>query len=111
MRSSFGRTGIDHRFHFEDLVRREPALFGVAADQVLARGDVDAEELVAGDVALQPLDPRAELAEDIAALLGDPAELRGGELAGSGQLAFDHEFGHLRSSVTFNLADGPRGEP
>src|SRR5215210_1440380 len=54
------RRGVDHTLDLGDLVGREAALFGVLADQLLARSVVDAENLVGGHVALDPLNLRSE---------------------------------------------------
>lgn len=54
---------VDHLAHLGHLGGREAADLGVFMNDRLVRGEVDAEGLVVGDVALQPLDVRAELAQ------------------------------------------------
>src|SRR4051812_32906396 len=52
---------VDRRADAGDLVRRETCGFGVLANEVLARRPVDAVDLVVGDVAVHPLNFRAEI--------------------------------------------------
>jgi hypothetical protein len=47
-----------------------------------------------GDEALDPLELGADAGDDAPGLLGDGSELVGGEVAGSGHLALDSEYGH-----------------
>src|SRR4030095_7393485 len=74
---------IDYRSDLRDLVRREPAQPGVLAHRCFVRGDVDTVGLVVGDVTLNPLDLWTHGLEDIARLLRDGLQLRGGQLSDS----------------------------
>ena len=63
-RLRLGRCGwVDHAADFGDFVGREAAEAGVLADDRFVFGEVDAKGLVAGDVALDPLDVGTELLE------------------------------------------------
>src|SRR5450631_3922952 len=73
--SALGGCRVDHRDHSVNRVGGEASPARVLPDEVLARGDVDAEGLVAGDVALDPLHFRAEVAEHPTRLLCDRGEL------------------------------------
>src|SRR5689334_14749725 len=55
---------------------------------------VHAVDAVVGDVAVDPLDLRPHAAEHPARFLRDGLEVRRGELAGAGNVSFDHELGH-----------------
>src|SRR3954453_578317 len=55
---------VNRRADAGDLVRRETGGFGVLANEVLARRPVDAVDLVVGDVAVHPLNVRAEISND-----------------------------------------------
>src|ERR671922_229841 len=90
----FGGRGIDDALDLRDLVGGEAALLRVLAHHVFARRDVHAVGLVAGDVALHPLDLRAQALEDVARFLRDGLQLVRAELAGAGNLALDEVFGH-----------------
>src|SRR5579863_5781730 len=69
--SGFGGCGIDNAFYFRDRIGRETALPGVFANDLLVGCVVDAVDLVAGDVAVDPLNFGAELTQDSAGSLGD----------------------------------------
>src|SRR5438034_183429 len=104
----FGGGGIDDVLDLGDLVGGEAALLRVLAHQLLARRHVHAIDLVAGHVALHPLDLRAEALEHAARFFGDGAQLLCGELAGAGDLALDEVLGHgLLLSSEFLEVDGP----
>src|SRR5438034_183423 len=104
----FGGGGIDDVLDLGDPVGGEAALLRVLAHQLLARRHVHAIDLVAGHVALHPLDLRAEALEHAARFFGDGAQLLRGELAGAGDLALDEVLGHglLLSSELLEV-DGP----
>jgi len=76
------------------VVGGEAAHLGVFVDGGLVGGDVDAVDLVASDKALHPLELGADGRDDTAGLLRDGLQLVGREVAGSGDLALDDEFGH-----------------
>src|SRR5262249_58501279 len=56
---------IDHLLDFSDLGRRKAADLGVLADDGLVLGEIDAKGLVVGHVALDPLNVRTELTQDL----------------------------------------------
>jgi hypothetical protein len=60
----------------------------MVADGLLVRRDINAVDLVISDVALDPLHSR-QGADHAAGFLRDGVKVRGGELAGSGDFAFD----------------------
>ncbi len=66
----------------------------MAADDVFAGGDVDAVDLVGGDVGVDPLDVGADVADDGAGVPGGGYELVGREIADAGHVAFDEELWH-----------------
>src|SRR4249920_3771427 len=59
------RRRVDHLAHFGDLGRGKSADLGVLADDGFVLGEIDAERLVVGDIALDPLDVGAELMQDL----------------------------------------------
>src|SRR5258706_339990 len=73
------------------------ALLGVLANHRFVRSDVDAVDLVPGNVALHPLNLRTQVAQDAARLLGDSMKLLGGKRSRSGNLTLDHILGHALS--------------
>ena len=80
-------------------------------DQGIAGCAVDAVNLVAGDIALNPLDLAAEFRENAAGCPGDCLEFGRCEIAGSGNFSFDYISGHDYLPgiwwVALNRADGP----
>src|SRR5439155_4662019 len=95
-------------------VRGEAALFRMPADHLLIGSVVDAVDLVAGDVTLHPLDLRSQIVQDAAGLLRNALELGRRELAGAGNLAFDHELWHapvLSTSSVWSILVGRAHEP
>jgi len=93
-RGGVGGGGVDDGADERDLVGGKAAHLGVFVDGGLVGRDVDAVDLVAGDEALDPLELGADGGDDAAGFLGDGLELVRGEVAGSGDLALDDEFGH-----------------
>jgi hypothetical protein len=91
---AFGCRWIDDGFHLGDGIGWKAALGGMIADHLLIGGIVDAVNLVAGDIAVDPLDLGAKGAEHSAGSLGDSLELIGGQLPRAGDLAFDNVLGH-----------------
>ncbi len=83
---------IDHLADLGDLGRREAADLGVLFDDVLAGGEIDAERLVGGDKAVDPLDVGAELAQHLVRFRRRAAQLLALEAAGARDVAFDDEF-------------------
>src|SRR5205823_3570222 len=82
-RLRLGRCWIDHGANFRNPVRWEPPLFCVLADHRLVRRDVHAINLIAGDVAVKPLNLRAEALQHVARLLRNPLKLQRRQLAGA----------------------------
>jgi len=64
------------------------------ADVVLVRGDVNAVDLIVGNVAVQPLDLWPEFLEYAQRLERDLVEFDIGKGAGAGDFAFDDELRH-----------------
>src|SRR6476660_5426696 len=64
------------------------------ANELFVGGDVDAVNLIAGDVAVDPLNLGAELTQDSAGCLGDRFEFITGQVSGTGNLALDNVLGH-----------------
>src|ERR1700730_6024890 len=88
------RGRVDHPADFGDLVSRETAALGVLLDDRLVLCEVDAKGLVGGDVALDPLNIRAELLQRrVRFLRGVPEGLPFGA-ADRRKLAFDDELAH-----------------
>src|SRR5262249_38784762 len=92
--SNLGRRRVDDRFDFRDAVRRKSALLRVFADQCLAGRVVNAIDLVGGDVAVDPLNLRAEVLEHPAGFLRDGLESLGRHIARAGDFAFNHVLRH-----------------
>lgn len=66
----------------------------MVADGLFVGGDVNAVDFVLGDLALDPLDAGAHVAEDTARLLRDGLEVGSGEVARVGDVAFDNVLRH-----------------
>src|SRR5262249_39680673 len=66
---------IDHLLDFGDLGRRKAADLGVLADDGLVLGEIDAKGLVVGHVALDPLNVRTELTQDLVRFCRRPSQL------------------------------------
>src|SRR2546421_8415934 len=90
----FSGCGVNDRRNPRDLVCGKSTFFGVASDHLLVRSVVHAIDLVARDVALDPLNLRSHAAQHAARFLRNGLELSGRELAGAGNLTFDHELWH-----------------
>jgi len=97
--SGLGGRGVDDGIYPGDRVSREAALPGVLTDHLFIGRVVDAINLVTCHVAVNPLDLRAEFAKDTAGGLRDGLKLRGRELSGTGNFAFDYIFGHGGSPI------------
>src|ERR1039457_4664068 len=95
---SLCRCGIDDAAHLRDLVSREAALAGVFADQFFVGRDVHAIQLVIGDVTLDPLNRRSEVAENATRGLRNALELVFGQVAGLGDFAFNYVLRHIVST-------------
>src|SRR6266851_3931256 len=88
---------VDHLADLGDLGGREAADLGVLFDDVLVLGEVDAERLVGRDIAVDPLDVGAELAQHLVRFRRRAAQLLALQAAGAGDVALDDEFaqGHV----------------
>src|SRR5262249_17836915 len=100
------RRRIDSGRDFRHTRDREAALRAVRADQVLTGRDVDAVKPVAGDVALEPLNPGAELAQHLVRLPRRRLQLLGRPGSDTGNLTLDHVLGHRQSSGEWGHATG-----
>src|SRR3954464_7531802 len=109
----FGRRWIDHISNFRDLVAREAAASRMFADHVLVRRAVDAEDFIVGDVAVHPLDRRAEVLEDRTRRLRCLPEVVSVELPGARHFSFDHVLGHCHppSAQRMKAAITRAGQP
>jgi len=70
-----GGRRIDYISNCRDAIGREAAEFGVLADECVIWRAIDAVDLVAGHVALNPLDLVAEFGKHPAGSLGNVAKL------------------------------------
>jgi hypothetical protein len=84
---------VDDPDDLVDGVCRNAGSRRVLSDAVLAGRDVEAEQLVAGDVALDPLDV-AEVGDHAIALLAERPNLFRADASGAGDVALDHVLGH-----------------
>src|SRR6266850_7400172 len=74
---------------------REVALLRVLSNRLLIGRDVDAVELVVGDVAVLPLDCSLHARQHVTGLPGDGLHLLIRQLAGTGNFSLDHELRHV----------------
>lgn len=93
------RGGVDHRFDLMDRGDGEAALARMLADQRLAGRLVNTENLVAGDVAVHPLDVWPEFVQHIAGGPGNGLQFVGSQLPCSRQIAFDDILWHNDGGV------------
>lgn len=91
---SLRRRRINNRMNFVNGIGREAALAGMFKDHFLVGGNIDAVDLVAGHIAVYPLDLGAEFAEHSAGGLGNTFELFGAQIPRTGDLAFNYVLGH-----------------
>src|SRR5919106_2233578 len=91
----FSGCRIEDVLHFGDAVRGEAPPRRVLPNHLLVRRDVDAVDDVAGDVAVHPLDARAERVQYFVRFLRDAAELLRPPAAAAGNLTFDDVLGHV----------------
>src|SRR5262249_1940180 len=80
---------IDHLLDFSDLGRRKTADLGVLADDGLVLGEIDAKGLVVGHVALDPLNVRAALSQDLVRSCCGPSQPVALECTDVRDIAFD----------------------
>src|SRR5687768_2588855 len=95
---------VDHRLDLDDLVGREASALRMLADDVFARRAINAVDLVFGDIAVDPLDLRPELAQDLARGLRGHLQVRRPELADSGHFTLDDILRHHHSPVARSCA-------
>src|SRR5690606_31107096 len=88
-----------------DLVGREAAQPRMFVDDLLVAGEVDAEGLVGGDVALDPLDVGAEFLERGVRLLGRGLERLALRTADGRKLAFDDKAAHVPLPLRLGRSD------
>src|SRR5882672_10184177 len=86
--------GIDDRRDRRNAICGKAALLRVLANRLFIWSDIDAINLVSGDVALKPLDLRTHPAQDATRLLRDRLELCGRKLSGARDLSFNYVLRH-----------------
>src|SRR5262249_21775656 len=89
---------IDHLLDFSDLGRRKAAHLGMFADDGLVLGEIDAKGLVVGHVALDPLNVRTELTQDLVRFCRRPSQLFALQRADIRNIPFDDEFAQRHRS-------------
>src|SRR5580692_3495176 len=85
---------VDHRANLRDSIRRKPALRRMFADRLFIRSDVNAINLVVGNVTLHPLDVRTHFPQHTAGLLRDTLQLLGRQLARVRDFPLNNKFRH-----------------
>lgn len=91
---SFRSCRVNHSPDCGDPIRGEASPSRVFPDGRLVRSEVDAVNLVAGYVAVQPLDLGTHCLQNADRFLRDFLQLGVGKFPGSRNFAFDDEFGH-----------------
>src|SRR5207237_2558345 len=91
LRGVFG-GGVDHLANFGDLGRREAADLGVLFDDRLVLGEIDAEGLVGRDIALDPLDVGAQIAQHAIRFRRGALQLLALQAADRRDIPLDDEF-------------------
>src|SRR5215207_2315589 len=104
--SSFRRRRVDHAPHLGDGVGGEAAALRVFTHGRLVRGDVDAVDLVARDVALDPLNLRPHVPQHSARLLRDGLQLLRLQVARAGDFALDEKLRHASLLRRLSLLSG-----
>src|SRR5262249_21331343 len=84
--------------HLSDLGRRKTADLGVFADDSLVLGEIDAKGFVVGDVALDPLNVRTELMQDLVRFCRCPSQLFALEWNDFRDIPFDDELAQRHRS-------------
>jgi hypothetical protein len=77
-----------------DAIGRKACAPGMFLNARLVRCEVDAVHLVAGDVAMEPLDLGTHSLQNVDRLLGDFPQLGVGQIPSSGDFAFNDIFRH-----------------
>src|ERR1700694_980543 len=88
--------GVDESAPGGDAIGRNPYALGVFSDGRLVRSEVDAVYLVAGYVAMEPLDLGTHSLQNVNRLLRGFPPLGVGKISSSWDFAFNDEFGHGR---------------
>src|SRR6516162_888347 len=99
---------IDHLLDFSDLGRRKAADLGVLADDGLVLSEIDAKGLVVGHVALDPLNVRTELTQDLVRFCRRPSQLFALQRADLRNIPFDDELAQRHRSPPFSGMCCPR---
>src|SRR5215471_11147441 len=94
---TFRGRRIDYGFDFRNTVSWKAALLRVGANHVFAGGDIDAINLVAGYVALYPLNLRPEVLQDRARLLRDTLQFLRRQISGARNFSFDYILRHCET--------------
>jgi hypothetical protein len=90
----FRACRVEQPAHGGDAIGRNACALGVFPDGLLVRSQVHAVDLVAGHVAVEPLDLGTHSLQNTDRLLGNFPQLRVSKISGSRDFAFDDEFGH-----------------
>src|SRR3546814_3829646 len=88
-----------------DAVGGEARGLGMPPDEILARRAVDAVDLVVGNVAMDPLDFRAQVPQHAARALRRALEVVLAQLSGARHLSFNHELRHRFRSLSEGAPD------
>src|SRR5262245_30911908 len=92
---------VNARLYFADGIDGKASAHRVLANELGARREVKAVELVVGDIAVHPLNLRAEVMQNAARLGGDVMRLAGAPLCRVGNRSFDEVLGHSFLSSMF----------
>src|ERR1700722_5124652 len=90
----FRISGLKQAAHCGYAIRRNSSALGMFADHRFVRREVDAVDLVAGHVAVQPLNVVPQAANRSHRPLRYFTELSVAEITDTGNVAFDYEFRH-----------------
>ncbi len=85
---------VDQSAHGRDPIRGNAYAFGMFSDGRLVRGEINAVHLVAGYVAMKPLDRGAHILQNADRLLREFPQLGFGQIPGSRDFAFDDKLRH-----------------
>src|SRR6185437_6191719 len=88
--------GIDEPAHGRHPIRGDTYAACVLADCILIRREVHAGNLVFGDVAVEPLDLRPHVLQDLEGPQGERADLRFRQLSGARHFSLDDVLRHDR---------------
>src|SRR6202522_2372240 len=102
LRFLFGSTGIDQATHGGNAISGEAAFFRVLANQRFVGREVNTVQLVAGDVALQPLNFRAQFLQHRDGCSRRVPNFGIRHVSDAGYFSLDDEFRHMIASVLRN---------